>query len=548
MDILKAFSLINENHHINIQGTVDNPLFQANQIGKILGIINISDAIKNFEKDECYLVLNYTAFGIKETNFLTEIGLYKLLGRSRKPIASIFQKWMINTIKEIRVNGMYNLKQENEVDKNLMVIKNELKTHSVYLDAYDNKKVVYVCKLKNVDDKMLIKIGKSEHLTKRMRQILDTYNDVTPTLINVFESTDFSTFEAHIHKDNFIKKYRFNEKTKHDGDSREIYLVNKEEYNEIIKNIKIIKKNYDNNDLQILEKQIQLEDKKKETAQIEIERLKLQTTLTDIELKKRELELEIKKLEQDIANKKEDNVVEDDIDEEEEDEVSDEEPDLFTIKKRNPGSRIPKVYQYHPDNLEVPIKMYNGQAEVEREIPSCSPSPLKKASQNNTIYKGFRWLFVNRTEEPPAKLEPTKITKRMSPEIHFIAMIDIKQTKILAVYSNQKEAIEARNMKCNSFTRAIQQETISSGHYWNFFDKCPEEMQTEFLSHSKLPEKYIRATCKRVQQIDPKTNEVIKTYNSNRDVCTSAQIANGTLKRITETGEIYNGYKWKVCV
>lgn len=548
MDILKAFSLINENHHINIQGTVDNPLFQANQIGKILGILNIRESIKDYDEDERSVSLTDTAFGIKETNFLTEIGLYKLLGRSRKPIASIFQKWMINTIKEIRVNGMYNLKQENEVDKNLMVIKNELKTHSVYLDAYDNKKVVYVCKLKNVDDKMMIKIGKSEHLTKRMRQILDTYNDVTPTLINVFESTDFSTFEAHIHKDNFIKKYKFNEKTKHDGDSREIYLVNKEEYSEIIKNIKIIKKNYDNNELQILEKQIQLEDKK-------IERIRLQTPITEIELKQKEfklkekeLELEIKKLEQDIAHNKEDIVVEDEIDEDHADEVSDEEPGLFTIKKRNPGSRIPKVYQYHPDNLEVPIKMYNGQAEVEREIPSCSPSPLKKASQNNTIYKGFRWLFVNRADEPPAKLEPTKITKRMSPEIHFIAMIDIKQTKILAVYSNQKEAIEARNMKCNSFTRAIQQETISSGHYWNFFDKCPEEMQTEFLSHSKLPEKYVRATCKQVQQIDPKTNEVIKTYSSNRDVCTSAQISNGTLKRITETDEIYNGYKWKVCM
>ena len=39
-------------------------------------------------------------------------------------------------------------------------------------------------------DKILIKIGKSEHLTNRIRQILDTYNNVTPTLINVFESSD----------------------------------------------------------------------------------------------------------------------------------------------------------------------------------------------------------------------------------------------------------------------------------------------------------------------------------------------------------------------
>ena len=52
MDILKIFSLLEnddgEKHHINIQGTVDDPLFQANQIGKILGLGNISEAIKDF--------------------------------------------------------------------------------------------------------------------------------------------------------------------------------------------------------------------------------------------------------------------------------------------------------------------------------------------------------------------------------------------------------------------------------------------------------------------------------------------------------------------
>jgi len=45
-------------------------------------------------------------------------------------------------------------------------------------------------------------------------------------------------------------------------------------------------------------------------------------------------------------------------------------------------------------------------------------------------------------------------------------MIDIKKTRILEVYATQKDAVEARNMKCNSFTRAIQQQSVSSGHYW----------------------------------------------------------------------------------
>jgi len=554
MDILKAFSLIDKTHNINIQGTLENPLFQANQIGKLLGITNISQAIKDFEEDERSLISNETSFGIKETNFLTESGLYRLLSRSRKPIAAIFQKWMINTIKEIRVNGMYKLKQENEVDKKLMTIKGELQQHRIYLDAYNNKKIVYVCKLRNVDDKILIKIGKSEELVKRMRQILSTYNDVTPVLLNVFESSDFSNFETHIHGDNFIKKYRFNETSKNGKGSREIYLVNEEEYNEMIKIIKIIKPQYDNNDIKLLEKQLEVGQVETERLKIQIEadnsgneRIKNLKELAEVELKKREIELEIIKIEENIKNQEKENSEEEE--EEEKKEISTEEPQLFTIRKRNHSSRIPKIYQYNPDNLTTAIKMYNGPSDVERQNATFSPTPLKLASRNNTIYKGYRWLYVNRNEEPPQELEPTKETKNVSPEVQFIAMIDIKKTKILAVYSNQKQAVEARNLKCNSFTRAIQQQSLSSGMYWNFFDKCSEEMQTEYLSHSKLPEKYVPACSKKVQQIDPKTNEIIKTYNSNREVCNLAQISTAIIRRITETGEIYNGYKWKlVCL
>ena len=44
MDILKAFSILgdgSDEHQINIKGTPDDPLFQANQIRKLLGITNI---------------------------------------------------------------------------------------------------------------------------------------------------------------------------------------------------------------------------------------------------------------------------------------------------------------------------------------------------------------------------------------------------------------------------------------------------------------------------------------------------------------------------
>ena len=125
-------------------------------------------------------------------------------------------------------------------------------------------------------------------------------------------------------------------------------------------------------------------------------------------------------------------------------------------------------------------------------------------------------------------------------------MIDIKKTKILAVYKNQKEAVEARNMKCNSFTRAIQEQSVSSGHYWNFFDRCSDVMKEEYLSHSTLPEKYVPNSGKQVQQIDPRTNLVLNTYKSNREICKLFQMSVNKLKEVMKTNEIHQGYKWKL--
>ena len=125
-------------------------------------------------------------------------------------------------------------------------------------------------------------------------------------------------------------------------------------------------------------------------------------------------------------------------------------------------------------------------------------------------------------------------------------MIDIKQTKIMEVFQNQKAAVEARNMKCNSFTRAINEKSISSGHYWNYFDDCSEEMQAEYLSRSVLPEKFHTKCGKSVQQIDPKTGNIIEVFHSNREVIKKFQISSITLRKISDTDIIHNGYKWRV--
>ena len=46
MDILKLFNLYDKEIQINIKGTIEDPLFQANQIGKLLTIKNIRSTSK----------------------------------------------------------------------------------------------------------------------------------------------------------------------------------------------------------------------------------------------------------------------------------------------------------------------------------------------------------------------------------------------------------------------------------------------------------------------------------------------------------------------
>jgi len=92
MDLVKVFTNNTKNITVNIQGTVEEPLFQANQIGELLELKNIKKSIIDFDEDEKGVTTSYTPGGVQNVLFLTELGLYRLLGQSRKPIARDFQR------------------------------------------------------------------------------------------------------------------------------------------------------------------------------------------------------------------------------------------------------------------------------------------------------------------------------------------------------------------------------------------------------------------------------------------------------------------------
>lgn len=580
MDILKSFSLLNKEYKINIIGTSDEPLFQASHIANILEMKRINDSISNFDDDEKVLKFTNTPGGIQQAIFLTEFGLYKLLLKSRKPIAKPFQKWVYNIIKELRINKFYKLNEDNEIEKKLIQSNMEIEKHKLLIEKIGMKNNVYICKFKEEQNKILIKIGNSSDVKTRLSNLTQQYNNlnIKPILLDLIEINKYIQFENYLHKHKYISNFSHRIEDKDGQLSTETYLVDNESLTKIIKIINSDKIKYEEICVQYMDKMIEREDLQIKKKELEINKLselkeikQIDLQISENENKYNELKDKIDNLQeiintQDFTKKlhKKNNlisIVENNekryiYDKEYNSESEDEDDiDLTTIyfnsKKQSYSTKMPRVYQYDPNNLAKPIKIYESPSDVERDPDlkhlEISPTPLRNASKNNTIYKGFRWLFVNRNDDSPEIIHETIENKHKEPEIKYVAMINITQTKILEVFPNQKEAAKARLMKTNSFHRAIKNGSISSGHYWNYFENCSQEMQDEFLQNNTLPDKYISPCGKRVEQICPITKKVLKKYDSNREVIKQFKMSVTSLKKYSESGEIHNGYIWKIC-
>jgi prophage antirepressor-like protein len=185
MDIVKAFNTNDLHTEIAIKGTIDYPLFRASDVGVVLDMVNIRATIVDFDDSEKRAVKVVDSTGrMQDVTFLTEKGLYKVLFRSRKPIAQKFQNWVCEVIKEIRLKGIY--KMQTEINKAIEE-KNEIREKTLIDNFPSNMQCVYYGTIENKSEKgeRLIKFGNSNSLKNRIYNHKKTYNNFR--LINAFK-------------------------------------------------------------------------------------------------------------------------------------------------------------------------------------------------------------------------------------------------------------------------------------------------------------------------------------------------------------------------
>lgn len=559
MDILKAFSLYDKEYPINIQGTVENPLFQANQIGRLLDMTNINKVLASYSDDLKVLTGSYSLGGMQKTAFLTESGLYRLLARSTKPIANTFQKWMVQVLKEIRLTGEYKLKQQLEIDAKLIKLNAKMDIHNKIIEYYSKKNVVYICQLReNDDDTILIKIGSSQNIKQRIQGITTSYG-VIPIVLDIFESLNHTQFEKFLRDHDSIKSL-YHATQKMDGvTTRETYLVNDEQYagiiriaksnvakflpvdneelteriNEQNKELAMYEKTRDEHAMAFVEKELEKEEICRQIAENELREsetfLQAITDLREMEVIRQQNMARIQ------ADPSLNAILEPQLKLEEV---------AHAFLKRRVHSRSPKVCQYDKTTLEL-LNIYDSIIDVIRKFNSSSPCALKDAAKNRTIYKDYRWMMMDRESTETPVPQPTVESHQKN--IEPIAMIDIKQTKILEVYACQRDAASARNLAgFSTISRAIKNKSISSGHYWNFFNQCSQDMRDEYLSERDLPQPHIKTNGNSVIQYDPISNKEVARYHSITEVVKRFQMSPVSLRKYAATGEPHNGFKWKI--
>jgi prophage antirepressor-like protein len=548
MDIVKAFNSNNLHTEVVIKGTKTDPLFRASDIGVVLDL-TIRSIIRDFDDTEKVVLTTHTLGGNQDVTFLTEKGLYKVLFRSRKPIAQRFQDWVCEVIKEIRLNGLYELQKEvDQKQKELEQTKNEMSAIEttknkemeeklIKQKELDNEKfllkqfnnagnMVYIIKVKTFENgSYVVKIGESRiGIMGRYNEHKSKYEECT--LLDCFCVNKSKDFEHFLHSHSIIKPNIVKNLPNHDSEN-ELFLIGGNLTYKVLS--KIVNDNIDNYNYKVNELLLEIENLKFKNQENAVsthvnndnELLKEIIHTNKILLSKvNSLEQTNKEILSKLNSQQEKKIV-----------------TGFNQQLPNLGPRLQKI---NPETLQL-TKVYESVTDSMNESKHIKRPSIMKAIAENTIYCGFRWLLVERNLDPNVihEIKPTKETKVQN--LGYIAQIDKDKTKIVNVYIDRKTAAHFNGYDSSSaLDNPVKNNSLANGFYYMLYNNCDDELTSKFEEINGAPMLYKNG----VGQYDT-NNNLIKEFECKYDCIKSLAISDKTLTKALTKNIPYNGHYYK---
>lgn len=539
MEIVKAFNDNNLHTEITIKGSYEEPLFRANDIGEILEMGNIRSSIQNFDNTEKHVHSMDTSTGPKQVTFLTEKGLYKVLFKSRKPIAEKFQNWVCEVVKEIRLNGVYDLQKQLEnqkleiqlleenknIEMNLKIIKEkELEREKVLLKQYSNiGSIIYIIKVKTYDDgTYIIKLGESrDGITGRYNECKVKHKNII--LLNCFTVDKSRKFESFLLGHKNINPNRIFNLLGHESE-KELILIGKElTYNGLLK---IIDDNINNHNYKVSELLLENELLKSKLNTSNYQSNINNEDITELKQMINNLAheiIELKQTNQRILNK-----------------LNEKEPKVVTGFNQQLPNLGPRLQKINPETLQL-VKVYESVTEAMNENKNIKRPTITNAVKENTIYCGFRWQLVERNLDANIihSIEPTKDTKVQN--LGYIAKLDANKSEILNVYLDRKTASQLNGYQSSSsLDNPVKNNTLTNGHFYFLYNNCEKELIEKFEEVNGPPLLYKNG----VGQYDL-NNNLITEFSCKYDCIKELKMSDKTLTKSLTTNVPYNNYYYK---
>lgn len=371
--------------------------------------------------------------------------------------------------------------------------------------------IVYIIRVKTFENgQYIVKIGESRRgITGRYTEHKHKYSECV--LLDVFAVNRSKDFESYIHNHKSIRINRVRDLQGHENEL-ELFLIGKElTYQMILDTINSQIDNYQESSTYNLE--------------LEIEKLKL-----ELQKKDNVSEEHIK-----ILCSKIDNI------EKQNREILDKlsTPKTVTGFQEPLVTLGPRVQQINPETMEL-VKVYECATQLMNENHNIKRPSLTIAANANTIYCGFRWMFVERDQDA-SKLEnvqPTKQTRVQN--LGYVAKLTPDQTEILNVYLDRKTASIMNGFESSSaLDTPVKKGTVAKGHVYKLFDEC--ETREKFIEkHGKEPLLY-----KNGFGVFDLTGQMIREYRCVYDCIRSEKISDKTIAKSMEKNVPYNGVVFK---
>jgi hypothetical protein len=383
--------------------------------------------------------------------------------------------------------------------------------------------IFYVIKVKTLDNgQYIIKIGESRKgIIDRYKEHKHKYEECL--LLDCFAVNKSKDFESFIKEHEFVRGNRVNTLKGHETEL-ELFLIGKNiSYQTLLDIISNNIKYFNDNDIGRLE--------------LENEKLKLMTEmnnnqninplLQDLVSTIKQLSVKIDDLEK--TNK---NIVE----------RLNSAQTKTTTKFNAPLVTLgPRLQKINPETLLL-VKVYESVSECMKENNKFKRPSITKAIMENTVYCGFRWLFVDRELDPViiVNLEPTKVTKTQN--LGYVAQLNKEKTAIVNVYLDRKSACKLNGYQSiSALDNVVKNFSLSNGHYYTLYDSCPVEIQQDFMKKiSGEPILYKNG----IGQYDT-DNNLVREFTCKYECIKAMKISDKTLAKALEKNLLYNEYYYR---